>query len=58
MNPVIGLDVSKESLVQAFLDKGKPYHKSFYIKNESKIYTIRLSFGMNFVDSDKENETS
>lgn len=32
MNPVIGLDVSKgESHVQAFLDKGKPYRKSFSI---------------------------
>jgi hypothetical protein len=30
MNPVIGLDISKgESQVQAFLDKGKPYRKSF-----------------------------
>ena len=34
MNPVIGLDVSKgESQVQAFLDKGKPYRKSFSIKH-------------------------
>ena len=32
MNPVIGLDVSKgKSQVQAFLDKGKPYRKSFSI---------------------------
>ena len=32
MNPVIGLDVSKgESQVQAFLDKGKPYRKSFKV---------------------------
>ncbi|WP_342048925.1 IS110 family transposase [Bacillus sp. OTU530] len=32
MNPVIGLDVSKgESQVQAFLDKGKPFRKSFKI---------------------------
>lgn len=32
MNPVIGLDVSKgESQVQAFLDKGKPYLKSFKV---------------------------
>lgn len=32
MNPVVGLDVSKgESQVQAFLDKGKPYRKSFSI---------------------------
>lgn len=30
MNPVIGLDVSKgQSECQAFLDKGKPYGKSF-----------------------------
>ncbi|MDQ0859885.1 hypothetical protein QFZ72_003364 [Bacillus sp. V2I10] len=34
MNPVIGLDVSKgESQVQAFLDKGKPYRKSFSIRH-------------------------
>lgn len=37
MNPVIGLDVSKgESQVQAFLDKGKPYRKSFSIKHDLK----------------------
>lgn len=35
MNPVIGLDVSKgESEVQAFLDKGIPYGKSFSIKHD------------------------
>jgi hypothetical protein len=35
MNPVIGLDVSKgESQVQAFLDKGKPYRKSFSIEHD------------------------
>lgn len=34
MNPVIGLDVSKgESQVQAFLDKGKPFRKSFKISH-------------------------
>ncbi|MGJ3195561.1 IS110 family RNA-guided transposase [Peribacillus frigoritolerans] len=34
MNPVIGLDVSKgESQVQAFLDKGKPYCKSFKVSH-------------------------
>ena len=34
MNPVIGLDVSKgESQVQAFLDKGKPYLKSFKVSH-------------------------
>ncbi len=37
MNPVIGLDVSKgESQVQAFLEKGKPYRKSFSIKHDLK----------------------
>lgn len=37
MNPVIGLDVSKgESQIQAFLDKGKPYQKSFSIKHDLK----------------------
>jgi len=34
MNPVVGLDVSKgESQVQAFLDKGKPYRKSFKVSH-------------------------
>ena len=32
MNPVIGLDVAKgESQVQAFLDRKKPYKKSFKV---------------------------
>ena len=31
-NPVIGLDAAKgESQVQAFLNKGKPYRKSFLV---------------------------
>ncbi|MBM7663542.1 transposase, partial [Bacillus mesophilus] len=35
MNPVVGLDISKgESEVQAFIDKGKPYGKSFSIKHD------------------------
>lgn len=34
MNPVVGLDLSKgESQVQAFLDKGQPYGKSFSISH-------------------------
>lgn len=34
MNPVVGLDVAKgESQVQAFLDKGRPYRKSFSIQH-------------------------
>lgn len=34
MNPVVGLDVANgESQVQAFLDKGKPYRKSFSIRH-------------------------
>lgn len=37
MNPVIGLDVSKgESEVQAFLNKGIPYGKSFKIYHTSE----------------------
>ncbi|MED3554300.1 IS110 family transposase [Cytobacillus praedii] len=37
MNPVIGLDVSKgESQIQAFLDKGKPFRKSFSIKHNTE----------------------
>nr|WP_276208254.1 transposase [Gracilibacillus sp. YIM 98692] len=35
MNPVIGLDVSKgESQVQAYLEKGMPYRKSFSITHD------------------------
>jgi transposase len=35
MNPVVSLDVSKgKSEVQAFLDKGKPYGKSFSINHD------------------------
>jgi transposase len=34
MNPVVGLDVSKgESQVQAFLNKGKPFRKSFKVSH-------------------------
>lgn len=34
MNPVVGLDVAKgESQVQAFLDKSKPFGKSFLMKH-------------------------
>jgi len=34
MNPVVGLDISKgESQVQAFLDKGKPFRKSFKVSH-------------------------
>lgn len=34
MNPVVGLDISKgESQVQAFIDKGKPFRKSFKISH-------------------------
>ncbi|MFE4428865.1 hypothetical protein ACFRH9_17465 [Peribacillus butanolivorans] len=35
MNPVIGLDVAKgESQVQSFLDKKKPYKKSFKVTHK------------------------
>jgi transposase len=45
MNPVIGLDVSKgESQVQAFLDKGKPYRKSFSITHDLKGLGCLLEF--------------
>ncbi|SOC41739.1 IS110 family RNA-guided transposase [Ureibacillus acetophenoni] len=45
MNPVVGLDVSKgESQVQAFLDKGKPYRKSFSIEHNVKGLEIFLEF--------------
>ncbi|MCM3708761.1 hypothetical protein M3205_24265 [Cytobacillus firmus] len=47
MNPVIGLDVAKgESEVQAFLDKDKPFGKSFSVKHtkedlDSLIFFLR-----------------
>jgi transposase len=46
MNPVIGLDVAKgESQVQAFLDKRKPYRKSFSVlHNVEEFNTIFLKF--------------
>lgn len=34
MNPVVGLDISKgESQVQGFVDKGKPFRKSFKVSH-------------------------
>jgi transposase len=45
MNPVVGLDVSKgESQVQAFLDKGKPYGKSFTVSHTTEELTTLLRF--------------
>ncbi|WP_332634887.1 IS110 family transposase [Halalkalibacter flavus] len=45
MNPVVGLDVSKgESEVQGFLDKGKPYRKSFCIRHDLEGLGLLLEF--------------
>jgi transposase len=45
MNPVVGLDVSKgKSEVQAFLDKGKPYGKSFSIQHNTEGLDTFLHF--------------
>jgi transposase len=45
MNPVVGLDVSKgESQVQAFIDKGKPYGKSFTVSHTTEELTNLLRF--------------
>lgn len=45
MNPVVGLDVSKgESQVQAFLDKKKPYRKSFKVEHTRDGLTILHEF--------------
>jgi transposase len=45
MNPVIGLDVSKgESQVQAFLDKGKPYRKSFKVSHTIEGLNLLVEF--------------
>jgi transposase len=45
MNPVVGLDVSRgESQVQAFLDKGKPYRKSFKVSHSNEALDYLLHF--------------
>lgn len=45
MNPVVGLDISKgESQVQAFLDKGKPYQKSFKITHTVEGLNLLVAF--------------
>lgn len=45
MNPVIGLDVSKgESQVKAYLDKKKPYKKSFKVQHNLEGLTSLLGF--------------
>lgn len=45
MNPVIGLDVAKgESQVQAFLDKKKPYKKSFKVQHNLEGLASLLDF--------------
>jgi transposase len=45
MNPVVGLDVSKgESQIQAFLDKGKPYRKSFSVLHDLEGLETLLEF--------------
>lgn len=45
MDPVVGLDVSKgESQVQAFLNKGKPYRKSFSVSHTTEGLDILLHF--------------
>lgn len=45
MNPVIGLDVAKgESQVQSFLDKKKPYKKSFKVAHKLEGLTSLLDF--------------
>ena len=45
MNPVVGLDISRgESQVQAFLDKGKPYRKSFKVSHTNEGLDSLLHF--------------
>ena len=45
MNPVVGLDVAKgESEAQAFLDKDKPFKKSFKIKHITEDLDTFISF--------------
>lgn len=45
MNPVVGLDISKgESQVQAFLDKGKPFRKSFKVSHTLEGLSLLVEF--------------
>jgi transposase len=45
MNPVIGLDISKgESQVQAFVDKGKPFRKSFKVSHTLEGLSLLVEF--------------
>ncbi len=45
MNPVVGLDVAKgESQVQAFLDKSKPFGKSYSMKHTKEELDLFISF--------------
>ena len=45
MSPVIGLDVAKgESQVQAYLDKKKPYKKSFKVEHNLEGLASLLDF--------------
>jgi transposase len=45
MNPVVGLDISKgESQVQTFLDKGKPFHKSFKVSHTVERLSMLVAF--------------
>jgi len=45
MNPVVGLDISKgESQVQAFVDKGKPFRKSFKVTHTLQGLALLVEF--------------
>jgi transposase len=45
MNPVVGLDVAKgESEAQAFLDKDKPFGKSFSVSHTKEGLDTFISF--------------
>jgi len=45
MNPVVGLDISKgESQVQAFVDKGKPFRKSFKVAHTLEGLALLVEF--------------
>ncbi|MFC2950018.1 IS110 family transposase [Virgibacillus sediminis] len=45
MNPVVGLDISKgESQVQAFVDKGKPFRKSFKVSHTLEGLCLLVEF--------------
>lgn len=56
MNPVVGLDISKgESQVQAFLDKKKPYRKSFKVEHTNEGLALLHEFLKHIKETTRQN---